>query len=92
MPSSSKTAADLIAQDGAESIVLLGAVMAGVARRIEERVPVPVLDGMRCAIPQVEALVRIGARKPATGSYAPPGERPTSALDPALAAMLGRKG
>src|SRR4051812_18326362 len=37
-----KTAADLIAQDGAESIVLLGAVMAGVARRIEERVPVPV--------------------------------------------------
>ena len=87
-----KTAADLITQDGAESIVLLGAVMAGVARRIEERVPVPVLDGMRCAIPQVEALVRIGARKPTTGSYAPPVERQTSALDPALAAMLGRKG
>jgi len=87
-----RAADDLIAQDGAESIVLLGAVMAGVARRIEERVPVPVLDGMRCAIPQVEALVRVGARKPATGSYAPPGERQTSALDPALAAMLGGKG
>ena len=51
----------------------------------------PVLDGMRCAIPQAEALVRIGARKPATGSYAPPGERQTSALDPALAAMLGKR-
>ena len=87
-----RTANELIEQDGAESIVLLGAVMAGVARRIEARVPVPVLDGMRCAIPQTEALVRIGARKPATGSYASPGERATRALDPALAAMLGRKG
>ena len=90
-PNWSRARSDLIAKDGAESIVLLGAVMAGVARRIEERVPVPVLDGMRCAIPQAEALVRIGARKPATGSYAPPGERATSALDPALAAMFGKK-
>jgi allantoin racemase len=86
-----KTSGDLIERHGAESIVLLGAVMAGVARRIEDRVPVPVLDGMRCAVPQVEALVRVGARKPATGSYAPPGERATSALDSALAAMLGKK-
>ena len=68
-------ASELIEKDGAESIILLGAVMAGVARRIEERVGVPVLDGMRCAIPQAEALVRIAARKPSTGSYAPPGER-----------------
>ncbi|HKS63626.1 MAG TPA: aspartate/glutamate racemase family protein, partial [Xanthobacteraceae bacterium] len=84
-------ASGLIEQDGAESIILLGAVMAGVSRRIEERVSVPVLDGIRCAIPQAEALVRIGARKPATGSYAPPGERQVSALDPALAAMLGKR-
>ena len=84
-------AQDLIGKDGAESIILLGAVMAGASRRIEARVPVPVLDGMRCAIPQAEALVRIGARKPSTGSYAPPGERQVSALDPALAAMLGKR-
>jgi allantoin racemase len=84
-------ARDLIEKDGAESIVVLGAVMAGAAHRIEDRVPVPVLDGMRCAIPQAEALVRIGARKPATGSYAPPGERQTSALDPALVEMLRKR-
>jgi len=84
-------AKDLIAKDGAESIILLGAVMAGVARRIEERVPVPVLDGMRCAIPQAEALVRIAARKASTGSYAPTGERAVSALDPALTAMFGKR-
>jgi allantoin racemase len=84
-------AKDLIDKDGAEAIILLGAVMAGVARRIEECVPVPVLDGMRCAIPQAEALVRIAARKPSTGSYAPTGERAVSALDPALTAMFGKK-
>lgn len=86
------TAGDLVEKDGAESVFLLGAVMAGAARRIEDRVPVPVLDGMRCAIPQAEALVRIGARKAQAGSYAPTGARATSGLDPALAKMLGGQG
>jgi allantoin racemase len=81
----------LIEKDGAESIVVLGAVMAGAAQRIEQRVPVPVLDGMRAAIPLAEALVRIGARKPTTGSYASPGPRQTAKIDPALAKMLGKR-
>lgn len=81
----------LIEQDGAESIVVLGAVTAGAAHRIEDRVPVPVLDGMRCAIPQAELLVRLGVRKPTAGSYALSGERATSGLDSALAAALGGK-
>lgn len=85
------TAKDIIEKDGAESIVVLGAVMAGAARRIEDRVPVPVLDGMRAAVPQVEALARMGLRKPSTGSYAPTGERATRGLDPALATALGKK-
>ena len=84
-------AKDLIEKDGAESIVVLGAVMAGAARRIEERVPVPVLDGMRAAVPQVEALARMGLRKPSAGSYAPTGERATRGLDPILAAAFGTK-
>jgi allantoin racemase len=84
------TARELIEIEGAESIVVLGAVMAGIARRIEDCVPVPVLDGMRCAIPQAELLVRMGVRKPTAGSYAAPSERTTSRLDPALAALLAK--
>jgi len=84
------TSRDLVDKDGAESIVVLGAVMAGAARRIEDRVPVPVVDGMRCAVPMAEMLVRLGLRKPGVGSYAPTGERRTSGIDPALAAMLGK--
>ena len=82
---------ELIERDGAESIIVLGAVTAGAARRIEDRVAVPVLDGMRCAIPQAELLVRMGLRKATAGSYALTGERATCGLDPALAAALGRK-
>jgi len=78
------TAQDLIDKDRAESVVLLGAVMAGASRRIEARLPVPVLDGMRCAIPQAEALVRIAARKPTTGSYALPVARGVSNLSEPL--------
>jgi allantoin racemase len=85
------TAVELIEKDGAESIVVLGAVMAGTAHRNEDRVAVPVLDGMRCAIPQAELLVRMGTRKPTTGSYAPPGDRATRGLDPALAALLEKR-
>jgi allantoin racemase len=85
------TARELIEIEGAESIVVLGAVMAGIARRIEDRVPVPVLDGMRCAIPQAELLVRMGLPKPAAGSYAAPGQRATSMLEPDLAALLDKR-
>jgi allantoin racemase len=85
------TAQGLVEQDGAESIILLGAVMAGASRRVEARVPVPVLDGMRCAIPQAEVLVRIGARKPTTGSYALPVERAVSGLSDPLTRYLGKK-
>lgn len=85
------TAQDLIDKDGAESIILLGAVMAGAARRIEDRVPVAVLDGMRCAIPQAEALVRMALRKPTTGSYAAPGERNISNVSEALTRYFGKK-
>jgi allantoin racemase len=83
-------ARDLIEKDGAESIVLLGAVMAGASRRIEARVPVPVLDGMRCAIPQAEALVRVAAHKATTGSYALPGKRDVSKLSDALTRYFGK--
>src|ERR1043166_2556764 len=80
-----------VGANAGDMVEKVGAVRAGAARRIEDRSAVPVLDGMRCAVPQAEALVRIGARKATSGSYAPPRERQTTALDPALATMLGRK-
>ncbi len=63
---------DLVERDYAEVVLLSGAVMAGVPRRLQARVPVPLLDGIGCGIRQAELLVRLGVPKPGTGSYAAP--------------------
>jgi len=54
-------ARDLVDADGAEVVVLAGAVLGSRSLDIEARVPVPVLDGLRCATPMIEAMVRIRA-------------------------------
>jgi allantoin racemase len=74
----------LVEQDGAEVIVLTGAVMAGVPERLQAMIGVPVLDGVNCAVRQAELLARLRPVSPRTGSYAPPGPRETAGLSPAL--------
>lgn len=68
-------AANSLIGDGAEVVILSGAVMAGFPDRVQSRIPVPVLDGISCGIRQAELLARLGAPKPTTGSFAPPGPR-----------------
>jgi allantoin racemase len=82
----------LVARDDAEAIVLAGAVMAGRSRSLEAQVPVPLLDGVRCGVPMLEAMVRIGPRRPQAGSYAPVEGRETANLSSEIATALARKG
>jgi allantoin racemase len=82
------TARRQIAEADAEVIVLLGAVMAGRSLRFQEELEVPVLDGIRCGVPMLEAMVRIAPKRASRGSYAPPTGRPTVALAEDLAARL----
>jgi allantoin racemase len=83
-----ETANEIVAQDGAEAVILLGAVMAGAPRRVQAEVPVPVLDGVACGVRQAELLVELGAPKPTVGSYALPAPRSVSAVDPALTVLV----
>ncbi len=83
--------AEAIAEDGAEAIILAGAPLAGLGRRIADRVPVPLVDGVSSAVRQAETLVRLGARPPEAGSFAAPPEKPQKGLIPALAARIGRQ-
>ena len=78
-------------QEGAECVVLCGAAMAGFARRIKDNVPVPVLDGIACGVPLCEMIVRLQLKVPSVGSIVSPAGRETSGLDPALAALLGKR-
>lgn len=64
------TALELIDRGGCEVIVLAGAVMAGVPQRLQSQVPVPLLEGISCAVAQAEMLVRMGLPKAQSGSLA----------------------
>lgn len=87
------TAACLLAEeDHAEAVVLIGAVMAGMPARIADRVPVPVIEGVSAAVVLAEGLARLNLRKPALGSFAPPGRRAVAGIDPALAARFDAPG
>jgi allantoin racemase len=83
-----EAANDLVERDHVEAIVLTGAVMAGVPERLQDRIPVPMFDGVTTGVPLLEALVRIRPAKPRAGSYALPTGRDTVGLSPALAARF----
>jgi allantoin racemase len=66
----------MVSSDGIDTIVLIGAVMAGMATVVQPALRVPVLEGISAAVGLAEALVRLRVRPPRTGSYArPPAER-----------------
>ncbi|WP_198375789.1 aspartate/glutamate racemase family protein [Neoroseomonas rubea] len=79
--------ADLAAQ-GADSVVLAGAALAGFDRLLQARAPVALLDGMACGVRMAEMLVALRLPKPRTGSYAACAGRASLDLSPALAALL----
>ena len=71
--------------------MLAGAVLAGMNRVLQPRVPVPLLDGIACAVRLAEMLVSLGLPKPEAGSFAAPAGRETVGLSAPLAALLGRR-
>jgi allantoin racemase len=85
-------ATDLVERDFAETVLLAGAVMAGVPRRLQAEVRVPLIDGLVCGVHQAALLVALGHPKPGTGSYSAPGDRTVTAVAPALAARFAARG
>jgi allantoin racemase len=71
-----------------DAVVLGGAALAGMDRVLQDRAPVPLLDGITCAVKLAEMLVALGAPKPRAGSYAAPQGRAAVGLSQALSALL----
>jgi allantoin racemase len=61
-----------LAEDGAEAIVLGCAGMTDLARDLERKAGVPVLDGVACAVSLAESLVRLGLKTSKRMTYAAP--------------------
>jgi allantoin racemase len=76
------------AEDGAEVIILGGLGLAGLADRIAEAVPVPIIDNVVAAVRAAEAAAGLGVRQATTGSFAPATPIETTALSAPLAALL----
>ena len=75
----------------ADAVILAGAPLAGLAARIKDRVPVPVVDQIAASVKQAEALVTLGVRKASAGTFRRPDAKATAGLPEALAARIERR-
>ena len=81
-----------VREDGAEVIVLAGAPLAGLARTVRDRIPVPVVDQIAAAVRQAETLVGLAVNPPTAGSFARPSPKASIGLPTALAGWIGEEG
>lgn len=78
----------LVEHDGAEAVVLAGAAMAAMAARLQPQLPVPLLDGVGCAVALAESLAGLRLPKARAGSVSPTGGRQVRGVDPVLAVLF----
>lgn len=77
-----------VIEDEADVLIFAGAPLSGLAERVADRVPVPVIDQVVAAVKQAEALGALRLRKATAGTFRRPNAKPTTGLAAALAARL----
>lgn len=80
-------AAAALADEGADVIVLLGAVLAGAAARLRGAAELPLVDGGQAGALMVSALARLGPLRRRRGRFALRSGAPMSGVDPALSRL-----
>ena len=80
-----------VEEDRADVVVLAGAPLAGLAPRVAERIPVPVVDCVAAGVKQAERLIALSPRKATRGTYRRPDPKDSIGLAPALAAWIGNR-
>jgi allantoin racemase len=80
-----------VKDNAADVVILAGAPLAGLANKIRDRVPVPLVDGIQAAVVMAEGLVRLGPRKATAGTYRRPAAKDSTGLAPTLADVIGHR-
>ena len=80
-----------VKENGADVVILAGAPLAGLANKIRDRVPVPLVDGIQAAVTMAEGLVRLNPRKATAGTYRRPGPKDSTGLSKPLADVIGHR-
>jgi len=78
----------VVQEDEADVIILGGAPLAGLAAKVKDRVPVPLVDPIQAAVKQAEALVTLAPRKAVAGTFRRPDPKPTLGLPDPLARRI----
>jgi allantoin racemase len=81
-----------VAEDESDVVILAGAPLSGLAAKVADRIPVPVVDQVAAAVKQAEALVALRPRKATAGTFRRPGAKPTTGLPDALARHIEHRG
>lgn len=78
-----------VTEDEADVVILAGAPLAGLADKVKDRIPVPVVDQIAAAVKQAEALVSLKVRKATAGTFRRPASKPAIGLSGPLTACFG---
>lgn len=73
-------------------VILAGAPLAGLAARVRERIPVPVIDQVQAAVKQAETLALLRPLKAREGSFRRPAAKESTGLPGALAGWIAHRG
>jgi allantoin racemase len=77
-----------VEQDAADVVILSGAPLAGLADKVRDRIPVPLVDPIAAAVRQAETLVALKPRKAVAGTFRRPDPKSTIGLATPLAAVI----
>jgi Asp/Glu/hydantoin racemase len=78
-------AEETVRSTGADVLIFAGAPLAGLANKILDRLPVPIVDPVAAAVKQAELLVTLKPRKAVGGSFARPAAKLSTGLSVNLA-------
>ncbi len=72
----------------ADVVIFGGAPLAGLASRVRDRIPVPVVDQVQAAVKLTESILALGTRKATTGTFRRPAAKDANRLPEAIAARI----
>jgi len=83
-----KLAERCVDEDGADVIVLAGAPLAGLARTLRDRLPVPAVEGVSSAVRHAETLVALAPARAQRGSFAAPPRKDQRGLSESMLRLM----
>lgn len=81
----------VVDEDAADVVILAGAPLAGLARTLGNRIPVPVVDGISAGVKQCEALVALNTGTHRKGNLSRPPQKNNLGLSPEVQRALNTR-